>query len=173
MVMERLKRNNNIALFIASILVLLGCSSQSMDDKFYKNYLGINVLPEKQVFFYKEESAQNEEFSFEVIKYSTEGKLEIKKGYPIKDEYKQKWKIAEWQETLINDNVEKDFDIVFKYSIENKDVKTKLDSLKEIIQKKGNYYCYYYKKSSDYVEAISLYVIDTQENELYIFNIET
>lgn len=170
--MEKLKLRKSKFLLLLGLCVLFGCSSpQSMSSKFYEEYLGVNILPDKKVFFYKEESAQDEGFSYEIVKYKIDGKLVLKKNYPIKDEYKQKWNVSEWKETpVINDT---DFDIIFRYSLENKEIKAKINNVKNILYNKGNYYCYYYKKSSDYVEAISLYVIDDKTKTLHIFNIDT
>jgi len=173
MEMEKLKlRKNRLFSLLASLVILMGCSPQTMDAEFYKHYLGVDILPLKEVFSYKEESAPGEGFSYTIIQYKNEGKLDFKKGYPIKDEYKQNWKVSEWKETPAIDN-EKDFDIIFKYSINDKKIRTKIDEIKDIMKKKGNYYCYYYKKSSDYVESINLYIIDVEAKTLHVFNIET
>lgn len=170
--MEKLKlRKNRIFTLLISLLVLVGCSPQNMDAKFYEEYLGINILPNKKTFSYQEESAQSEGFSFDIIEYKVDGKLDLKKGYPKKDKYKQNWQVSEWKETPILDN--KDFDIVLKYSIDNKNTKLKIDEIKSILEKRGNYYCYYYKKSSDYIEAIDLYIINSEAKILYVLNIET
>ncbi|WP_353165340.1 hypothetical protein [Empedobacter brevis] len=167
---EKLVQNRGIYLIF---FLFFGClSSQQMDKTFYKTYLGLDIIPKKELYVYNENSAQNEGFNFSIIKYETVNNLTIKNGYPIKDRYREKWSVSEWKP--ISSNVIKDFDIIFKYRLEDLKTKQQIKDVKLLFESNSNYYSFYYKKSpKGDIYAIYLYILDVNNNSIYIFNVET
>lgn len=167
---EKLVQNKGIYFII---FIFFGClSSQQMDRTFYKNYLGLNIIPKKELYVYNESSTQNEGFNLSIVKYDTVNSLIIKKGYPIKDKYRQKWLVSEWKP--VSNDIIKDFDIIFKYRLEDLKIKQQIKNIKLLFKSSSNYYSCYYKESpKGDIYAIYLYILDVTNNNIYIFNVET
>lgn len=169
MVMVKSVQNNAIGFLLILSVLLIGnsCSDQNMDNAFYRNVLGVNIIPEEKVIQYDEESARNEGYSLEVVRWHALGKLDFKEGFPIVDDYRKDWSISKWQETSAT--ISEDFDPIFKHFIEKEDVKNRVNDARKSLMSEGNYYCYFYKKKGDYVDAVNLYILDTQAKLLYVF----
>jgi len=169
MVMVKSAQNNKIGFLFVLFILLIGngCSDQNMDNTFYQNVLGVNLVPEEKVMQYDEESARNEGYSLEVIRWHALGKLNFKEGFPITDDYRKGWSISGWQETAVAIN--EDFDPIFKHFINKEDVRNRVNEARKLLMSTGNYYCYFFKKKGDYVDAVNLYILDTQTKLLYVF----
>ena len=169
MVMVRLKPNSVCSVLILILLFIeSGCTSQRMEKNFYQDVLGVNAIPEKQVFVYDEESANNDGFSFEIIRVNLDDP-KFTKGYPVSDEFRKGMQISKWQKTPAL--TVKDFDIIFKYHIDNPNVGQKIKEAQKALMSEGSFYCYFFKKESEYVESIDLYILDVKNKLLYNFNV--
>lgn len=167
--MVKLVRNKlNWLLFSFIILIGNGCSDYNMDQSFYQDVLGVNIIPQKKVLQYDEESAHNEGFSLEIIQWEVDGELDLKKGFPVEDDYRKGWLISQWKEVSIVDTLP-DFDLIFKYHLDKPYLQEKIADAYKALLSSGNYYSYFYKKNSDYIDAVNLYILDVHKRLLYVF----
>ncbi|WP_437922096.1 hypothetical protein [Sphingobacterium sp. LRF_L2] len=168
--MEKLKPNSIYSVFIILLLFIEnGCTSRRMEKDFYQNVLGVNAIPEKQVFLYSEESANNDGFSFEIIRVNLDDDLKFSQNYPISDEFRKGMQISKWQKTPAL--TMKDFDIIFKYHLDKPKVSQKIKEAQKVLMSEGSFYCYFFRKESEYVESIDLYILDVKNKLIYNFNV--
>ncbi|MGJ1268058.1 hypothetical protein ACR78G_12740 [Sphingobacterium spiritivorum] len=99
MVMARLKQNS-VCIVLFFLFIESGCTSLRMEKDFYNYVLGVSAIPEKQLFLYDEESANNNGFSFEIIRLSLDDDPKFTKGYPVSDEFRKDMQISRWKKHL-------------------------------------------------------------------------
>ena len=165
MVMAGLANRFLISLFLM-IIFMLGCSHPNMSEDFYKNTLGVNIVPQKSIYFFDEESARSEGFTFETVKYDLKDSLKINTKYPILYEEVNNWSINKWTNRPI-ENI-KLLDPIFMYNIKDKELLKKLNQIKALLVKGGYYYCFYYLNPDGGENiGIDFYLIDDKNKQVY------
>ncbi|KKO89213.1 hypothetical protein AAW12_24130 [Sphingobacterium sp. Ag1] len=167
--MGKLKRIK-VDLILILLILASGCTSRRMEDDFYKDVLGVNITPKEQIFLYNEESANNDGFSLEIVRFNLNGEIHFATGFSKIDKYRKNMQISKWQKTpklLVED-----FDLIFKYNIDRPDVRQKINDAYKVLKSNDNFYSYFYKKESDHVYSVDLYILDVERKLLYNFDVE-
>lgn len=158
--------NKVFKIIFLSLFFISSCTPPNLDKEFYENTLGVNIVPQKRIYFYSEESARSEGFSFEIIKYEQEEQLKIDFNYPIHFNMESNWFIKKWtNEVVLDYNV---FDPIFSYSVKNINLLQHRQRLKELLASGEYFYSYYFLNSGggDSI-GVDLYLIDSKEKQVY------
>ena len=165
MVMAGLENRFFILILFMSTLIL-GCDHPNISVDFYKNTLGVNIVPQNSVYFFNEESARSEGFTFEIVRYNLKDSLKIDAKYPIPYDEVNNWSINKWTNKPI-ENI-KLLDPIFIYNIKDKEALKKLNQVKELLIKGGYYYCFYYLNPDGGGNiGIDFYLIDDKSKQVY------
>lgn len=158
--------NKLFILLLFMNIFILGCSHPNLNEEFYKNTLGLHIIPQKSIYFFNEESARSEGFTFETVKYDVEGPLKIDVQYPIPYEGLAKWSIKKWTNKPI-ENI-KLLDPIFLYDIKDKEALKKINHVKKLLIRGGCYYCFYYLNLDNEENiGIDFYLIDDKDKQIY------
>lgn len=171
--MAKAQLQNSLFYILLILIIIQSCTSKNTDNNFYNNTLGLNVNVQKQEYSFREESTQNEGFSFDIVSFFLKGK-DILNGsnYPKNYEFREDWNISKWKQTPFFDK-EGVLDLLFKYDIKNEELKSHIENFKKLIENEGNYFSYYYESEGNYVYSIEFYLIDVKNNQIFIIEIET
>jgi hypothetical protein len=182
--------NKNGVLILVLMIIIISCSSNEWTQELTANLFGKGILLSKRVGKYHSGRAINGDgYSIDVFKLPEEyineilaNFGEIKKEYPQKPDYRDKWESVGWQESPIKEDEKLFYDfIVLKeemhlyYSLHSsKAIKYFIDSINE----ESNHYCYNYNlhKWSDgdiSVGDIDFYVFCPKEKLLICINHNT
>jgi hypothetical protein len=81
---------------------------------------------------------------------------------------RESFKVQLWSETPIIKQSEEVVTLVSSYFSKNKEFLKFQESLREVITENDNYFSYYYKETEGNIDDIELYVLDTENNKIYI-----
>lgn len=172
-IMVKVQSLNSLFYVLFFLIVIQSCKSKNTDNNFYNNTLGLNVNIEKKEYSFREESTQNEGFSFDIVSFSLKESDILKgKDYPKNYEFREDWNISKWQQTPFVDK-EGALDLLFKYDIKNEGLKSHIEDFKKLIENEGNYFSYYYENKGSFIYSIEFYLIDLANNKIFIIEIET
>lgn len=156
----------NFVFLVFSLVWLAGCSAKLTEKKLV-NQLGVNAKLVENIYCWESgQDIQGEGFKICVNSLSLkEGDL-INTNYPISDINKENWYISTWKESPVSLEY---FDILLQYNVKEANAKKYILDMKNALNSKNNYYCYYYlfAKDTDVIIGIDLYVIDTKSSLIY------
>lgn len=153
-------------LFFFFTMFLYTCSPPTLNRDFYENTLGVNIVPQKRIYFFSEESTRSEGFIFEIVKYEQKESLRIDDNRPLPYKEVSKWSIKKWNNQAVKDL--RDFDPIFTYDIRDEQLLCYLKRVKELLIRGGDYYCYYYLDPDGTGNiGVDLYLIDSKEKQIY------
>ncbi len=155
-------------LLVLAVIFLTGCSEKNLD---LKDVLGVKInLINKDYEYGDYLSFSGEGYTGLLYSLSdAEMNLVIKQistqELPLK---KESFKMEFWTETPIKNKSKDVLDLISSYHSKDEEFLKFQKELRMTLTKKGNYFSYYYNETEDNIDDVELYLLDTENNKIYI-----
>lgn len=89
------------------------------------------------------------------------------KNLPDKKEENKNWQKYNWNKTPVDSSFSEIFMMCLNYSSDSQELKAQLNEIKQLIEKEGLYYSFYYRPDKENPQNVQLFILDIQNRKLY------